>query len=64
MLVLDGQSTDDTLGDRRIDRGETPRVRLLDNPARIVPKGLNLAIAKSVGDVIWIDGHCEIAPDL
>ena len=39
------------------------RVRLIDNPARVTPIGLNLAIAASRGDVILrMDGHAVPEP--
>lgn len=63
VIVADGRSTDRTrqlvealaLGD--------PRVRLVDNPARITPEGLNAAIRASRGDVIMrMDGHAVADP--
>jgi hypothetical protein len=40
------------------------RVRVLDNPRRIVPTGLNLALRHVTADiVVRVDGHCEIAAD-
>ena len=43
--------------------GRDPRVRLIDNPARVTPIGLNLAIAASRGDVILrMDGHAVPEP--
>ena len=42
----------------------TPPVRLIDNPGRIAPSGLNAALALAQGAIIVrVDGHCEIAPD-
>lgn len=65
VLVADGMSTDGTrevVCDLAVGAG--PRVRLIDNPGRIVPTGLNAAISGAVGEVIVrVDGHCEIAPD-
>jgi glycosyltransferase involved in cell wall biosynthesis len=41
-----------------------PRVRLLDNPRRIVPTGMNLALRVARGDVlVRLDCHAEYAPD-
>lgn len=60
VLVVDGGSTDDT---RRLAR-RFPRVRLLDNPARIQSSALNLALSEGKGEVIVrVDGHCRLAPD-
>jgi succinoglycan biosynthesis protein ExoA len=65
ILVADGQSSDHTLaiidGISALAPG---RIRLIDNPDRIVSTGLNAAIDAATGDVIVrVDGHCEIAPD-
>lgn len=66
VLVVDGMSDD---GTRQIVRemadGRTaPSIRLLDNPARIVPTALNIGLRQARGAVIVrVDGHCEIAPD-
>jgi succinoglycan biosynthesis protein ExoA len=39
-------------------------IRLLDNPRRIVPTGMNIGLGQTGGDVIVrVDGHCEIATD-
>jgi hypothetical protein len=41
-----------------------PRVRLINNPERIVATGLNRAMAQTLGDVVVrVDGHCEIDSD-
>ena len=43
---------------------EDPRVRLVDNPERHIPIGLNLAIgASSHPIVIRVDAHSELTPD-
>jgi glycosyltransferase involved in cell wall biosynthesis len=64
IVVVDGMSDDAT---RRIV-GEYaqrfPQIRLVDNPNRLTPDGLNAGIAASRGEIIArIDGHCEVAPD-
>ena len=64
VLIADGMSED---GTREIvlkcaDRDS--RIRLLDNPQRIVPTGMNIAIRASRGEIILrIDGHGFVAPD-
>lgn len=64
ILVVDGLSTDGTREYVLARQGGHPRLRLLDNPAGIVPPGLNIGIAQATGDIIVrVDGHCEIAPD-
>jgi glycosyltransferase involved in cell wall biosynthesis len=64
VLVVDGASTDGTADlVREIARSE-PRVRLLENPARIVPTALNRAIREAAGDVIVrLDAHNEYPPE-
>lgn len=64
VLVADGMSTDRTREIvQRMAQGD-PRVRLLDNPGRIVPTGLNLALRQARGEImVRVDGHCIIAPD-
>lgn len=40
------------------------RIHLFDNPARIVPTGLNHAICRAKGEIIIrVDGHCLIDPE-
>jgi succinoglycan biosynthesis protein ExoA len=64
VLVADGLSDD---GTREVLAGysrEDPRVRVVDNPGRIVSTGLNAAIAASTGDiVVRMDAHTVYAPD-
>jgi len=66
IIIADGLSTDDTraiIAKLAADHPET-RIVVLDNPLRIAPSALNLAIARSMGDVILrIDGHTFIASD-
>jgi succinoglycan biosynthesis protein ExoA len=63
-LVADGRSTDRT---REILAGiarEDPRVRLIDNPARLQAAGMNEAIRQARGElIVRMDAHCEYALD-
>ena len=57
ILVVDGESDD---GTARITEELSTRinVRLLNNPDRVVPTALNLAIAEATGEIIFrLDGH-------
>lgn len=64
ILVADGLSDDGTREILRDYQSRDPRIRVVDNPGKIVAKGLNLLIPQAKGDVlIRVDGHCVIAPD-
>lgn len=64
VLIADGMSDD---GTREILKRYTcaePRIRVIDNPRRTVPAGLNAAIRGACGDVILrMDAHTSYAPD-
>ena len=62
VLVVDGMSTDGTT--EYVRNHPDARVRLVENPGKIVSKGLNLGILEAQGDIIVrIDGHTIIARD-
>src|SRR5262245_34556616 len=64
IIVADGMSDDGTREIVGQYAGRFPRIRLIDNPERVTPSGLNRAIDVARGDVISrIDGHCEVSPD-
>jgi succinoglycan biosynthesis protein ExoA len=64
LIVADGISTDGTREIIESFQTRYPELKLINNPGKIVPTGLNLAIAQSSGEVIVrVDGHCEIASD-
>jgi len=64
VLVVDGESSDDSAAVVEAHGARDARVRLLRNPPRIVPTALNIAIRAARGDVICrIDGHTRVAPD-
>jgi succinoglycan biosynthesis protein ExoA len=66
VLVVDGMSTDRTPAIIQQLIAEHPRflVRLLQNPGKIVPTGINLGIRQANGEVIVrVDGHTVIALD-
>ena len=64
IIVADGLSDD---GTRQIVEhvavGDA-RVRMVDNPQRIVPTGMNILIEHSRGDIVLrLDGHTHVADD-
>jgi succinoglycan biosynthesis protein ExoA len=66
ILIADGISTDNTR--QRIDDlaalHPQIKVKILDNPNKIVPTGMNIALSQAEGEIIIrVDGHCIIAPD-
>ena len=59
-----GPSTDGTDAIARTLAAEDPRVRLVENPDRDIPVGLNRAIAASIHPVVVrVDAHSELTPD-
>jgi cellulose synthase/poly-beta-1,6-N-acetylglucosamine synthase-like glycosyltransferase len=64
ILVADGMSIDATREILARTAAEDPRIRLLDNPARIQAAGLNECIRRARGEVIVrMDVHAEYAAD-
>ncbi len=64
VLVADGRSTDATLEILEKLSQEDGRLRVIDNPGKIVPTGLNAAIEDACGEIIVrMDAHTEYAKD-
>ena len=64
VLCVDGVSEDRTRDVVLEHAARDARVKLLDNPDRIVPTAMNLGIRAAWGDIIIrMDCHCEYAPD-
>jgi len=66
ILVVDGMSTDGTRERVLQSANHNPQsaIRLLDNPACIVPSALNIGLTCAQGDIfVRVDGHCQIPPD-
>jgi glycosyltransferase involved in cell wall biosynthesis len=63
ILMADGGSTDRTLDIlREVDADR--RIRVIDNPSRTAPAGLNVLVAASRGEIIArVDGHSFVASD-
>ncbi len=66
VIIADGLSTDNTRSVIAEWTREHPdlAVRVVDNPRRIIPAGLNRAIAAARGEfIVRLDGHSVPAPD-
>jgi succinoglycan biosynthesis protein ExoA len=64
LILVDGNSTDDTCVIIKQYIQKRDDIRLLDNPKRIVPYALNKAIEAAKGDIIIrLDAHTDYAPD-
>jgi glycosyltransferase involved in cell wall biosynthesis len=64
ILVVDGMSNDGTRGIVHKLSADDSRVRILDNPKRIVPVAMNIGLKAARGELfIRIDGHTEIPSD-
>jgi len=64
VIVADGRSDDGTREIVERIAVEDGRVRLVDNPQRTTPFGLNMGIGAARGSIIArIDAHTEYAPD-
>ncbi len=64
VIVADGMSTDQTRELVQVLMKQYVNLRLVDNPGKIAPTGLNAARRHARGEIIIrVDGHCEIAPD-
>lgn len=63
ILVCDGMSDDGTRGVLE-KYADNPKVRVLDNPARVTPIALNLGIQNAIGEIIIIFGaHATMHKD-
>jgi succinoglycan biosynthesis protein ExoA len=64
ILVADGRSTDRTREILARLSAADPRVRMVDNPARLQAAGLGLLVKEATGDIlVRMDVHAEYAPD-
>jgi glycosyltransferase involved in cell wall biosynthesis len=64
VIVADGGSRDGTRQFLDMKAASTSRVRVVDNPGRVVSTGLNIAVREARGDVIVrMDVHAEYASD-
>lgn len=64
VLLMDGMSNDRTREIIRDYQVRYPFIKLLDNPRKIVPPGMNLGIQAATGDIIVrMDAHSLYQPD-
>jgi succinoglycan biosynthesis protein ExoA len=64
VLVADGMSDDRSLDILGALSAADDRVRVIENPGRIVPSGMNLAIREARGSIIArVDAHTIVEPD-
>jgi succinoglycan biosynthesis protein ExoA len=61
ILVIDGQSGDDTAAIVCDLQYSIPNLVLLDNPKRLASSGRNVGVQHARGDyVVIVDGHCQV----
>jgi glycosyltransferase involved in cell wall biosynthesis len=64
ILVVDGMSDDGTRQVVERLASADGRIRILDNPRRIVPTAMNIGLKVAGGDLfIRVDGHAAVSPD-
>src|SRR5688572_29952124 len=64
ILVADGRSTDRTRDILARLAEIDPRIKVVDNPARLQAAGLGLLVKEATGDIlVRMDVHAEYAPD-
>jgi len=64
VIVADGMSDDGTREILERLASEDPRLQVIDNPDRIVPTALNLAIRRARGEwIVRLDAHSEYPPN-
>lgn len=63
VVVVDGDSDDDTCDQVRAVIAQDSRVELLHNPDRVVPHAMNIALAAARAPwLVRVDGHATIPP--
>ena len=64
IVIADGRSTDRTRAILARLAEADPRIKVIDNPAKLQAAGLGLIVKQAQGDVlVRMDVHCEYAPD-
>jgi succinoglycan biosynthesis protein ExoA len=61
IIVVDGDSTDETREIVREIQREHPRIRFFSNPGRLSSAARNIGVIHARGEfIVIVDGHCEI----
>ncbi len=64
ILIADGMSTDGTRAIVQEYQNRFDNIFLVDNPGKIVPTGMNLALRRAKGGfIVRVDGHTVVAPE-
>ncbi len=64
ILVVDGRSDDATRAIVEAAAADDPRIQLVDNPERVIPAAMNLALSHARGEwFVRVDAHCSIPTD-
>jgi cellulose synthase/poly-beta-1,6-N-acetylglucosamine synthase-like glycosyltransferase len=66
VIIADGMSTDQTRQEIAAFQAGHPRlaVRIVDNPRKVIPAALNMALSAAQGEyIVRLDGHSQPAPD-
>ena len=64
IVVVDGMSEDRTAEIVRAVATRDERVELIENPRRVIPAAMNLALARATGRwFVRIDAHCSVPED-
>lgn len=64
VIVAEGMSTDGSRAWLQTAAQERPWLTILDNPARVIPTALNIALAAASGDLVArMDTHFDYDPD-
>lgn len=64
IIVVDGDSEDRTVAILNSMAASDPRIEILSNPARIIPRSLNLALAAAKGRwLVRVDAHAKVPDD-
>lgn len=64
VIVVDGMSEDETLAAVEERCGGLPRIRIIENPKRILAPGWNTGVRAATGEyVVRLDAHAVVYPD-